>query len=103
MENLNVLIQIQNMYGSTEIQIDGENKKMWINEKLIDTDVDRFLSRLFAITASWEKEYNRDMLDAEEFSLYNSEGKQTQKVHCKGSYPYNYGELKELIFEVQNG
>ena len=32
---LNVYIKIQNMFGSTEVQVDGENKKLWINSKEI--------------------------------------------------------------------
>ena len=103
MKNLNVLIEIKNMFGATEIQVDGENKIMWVNGKTIKTDVNKFLSRLFNITASWEGEYYRDMLDAEEFSLYISDGKKTQNVHCRGRYPINYGSLKDLIAEVRNG
>ena len=34
---LNVYIKIQNMFGSTEVQVDGENKKLWINSKEIKT------------------------------------------------------------------
>lgn len=100
---MDVLIDIKNRFGTTEIQIDGDNKKMWINGKNVATDVDVFLSRLFGITALWGKEYYHGTLDAEEFSLYITDGKQTQKVHCKGDYPINYGELKDLIFEEQNG
>ena len=44
---MDVLIDIKNRFGTTEIQIDGDNKKMWINGKNVATDVDVFLSRLF--------------------------------------------------------
>ena len=100
---LNILIEIKNMFESIEIQIDEQQRKMWINGKEIKTDVDKFISKLLAITASWEGEYYRNMLDAEDFNLYISDGQKTQKVHCKGNYPVNYNELKSLILEVQNG
>lgn len=100
---LNILIEINNMFGSTQIQLDERQRKMWLNGKEMGTDVDKFISKLLAITASWEEEYYRDMLDAEEFNLYISDGNHTQKVHCRGDYPNNYNELKSLILEVQNG
>lgn len=100
---LNVYIKIQNMFGSTEVQVDGENKKLWINSKEIKTNVDKFLSNLFYITALWEGEYYHDMLDAEELMLYISDGMKAQKIHCKGKYPINYGSLKNLVAEVKNG
>ena len=103
MDNFSVLIKIKNMFSSTKIQIDSKVQKMWINYKEVNTNLDKFLSRLFAITASWEGEYYKDVLDAEEFLLCISDGQKTQKCHFKGEYPINYGDIKKLISEVQNG
>ena len=103
MEGINILIDIKNMYLSTEIQIDCKENKMWVKGREVEVDIEKFITKLFFITADWEDEYLQDVLDAEDFSLYITDGEKSQKVHCKGRYPANYGELKELLMEIVNG
>ncbi len=100
---MKILIQLKSFYYYNEIQIDVEKEKMWVNNKEIKIDINKFISRLFFITASWKNEYNGNLLDSEEFDIFISDGKNINKrYHGKGQYPINYMDFKNLLAEIEN-
>ena len=78
------------------------NKKIcYLNGKKYEID-NEFLNCLENIILTWKNEYgNSNKIDPEEFLIRIKTNTSLQKIHGKGIFPDNYGELLKLLGDLK--
>ena len=100
-QSIEIIIQ-SGLHVTTNALILYAKKIAYINDKkyLI---TDSFIDALEKTIYLWKEEYgSSNVIDCEEFliTITTDQGKET--IHGKGIYPHNYGELKELLSDIND-
>ena len=96
---MKIEIELISMYKNTKIDVIDD--VFFVNGTKKDVDIERFMRRLFCITATWkENMVDNGILDGESYKvkIYDSDKKAT--YFGKNNFPANYGEFVRLISEV---
>mgnify|MGYP003461411828 CR=1 FL=1 len=98
---MQVFIRIFNRENETRISADDNTNKLIVNGKNVKFDAVSFVEQISVITAGWKESYlNNTVLDGEEFMVLIKNGKKERQMVGKNSFPFNYGDFKELISGV---
>ena len=95
---MKIVIKISNLITSLNIQVDDEKGMFLLNNKAIDVDIEKFVSSLTTILASWQqKMVDESVIDGEEYSVKLRIGTKTRTYIGKNKFPSNYRDFKKLI------
>ena len=98
---MKVKINISNLSSVIDLRVDNSTDKCTFNGKVIDIDTKDFVKRLQFIVASWELNMiDNSIIDGERYSVTMVLDDKVREYVGINKFPLNYGQFKDLVYEV---